>query len=188
MQNKGLIRLLAIALALVCFYQLYFTYKTNKVERDAKAYGITQAKLKNVGATPLQLEALAQKSESSYLDSIASQPVYNFFGLRKYTYREVSEYSIPLGLDLKGGMNVTLEISVVDLVRAMSGYSTDSTFTAAIKLALQNQKNSQEDFVSLCLVKPSRRLIRMQNLPPFSIRSICGIKSTLIRQTPMFLK
>ncbi len=149
MQNKGLIRLLAIALALVCFYQLYFTYKTNKVERDAKAYGITQAKLKNVGATPLQLEALAQKSESSYLDSIASQPVYNFFGLRKYTYREVSEYSIPLGLDLKGGMNVTLEISVVDLVRAMSGYSTDSTFTAAIKLALQNQKNSQEDFVSL---------------------------------------
>ena len=149
MQNKGLIRLLAIALALVCFYQLFFTYKTIKVERDAKAYGIIQAKLKNPGATPLQLEALAQKSESDYLDSITTQPVYNFLGLRKYTYREVSEYAIPLGLDLKGGMNVTLEISVVDLVRAMSGFSTDSTFTAAIKLASQNQKNSQEDFVSL---------------------------------------
>jgi len=149
MQNKGLIRLLAIALALVCFYQLYFTFKTYKVERDAKAYGITQARLKNPGATPLQLEALAPKLETNYLDSIASQPVYNFLGLRKYTYREVGEYAIPLGLDLKGGMNVTLEISVVDLIRAMSGHSTDPTFTAAINMALQNQKNSQEDFVDL---------------------------------------
>ena len=61
MQNRGLIRLLAIALALVCFYQLYFTFKTYKVERDAKAYGMTQAKLKNVGATSLQIEALAPK-------------------------------------------------------------------------------------------------------------------------------
>jgi len=149
MQNRGLIRLLAIALALVCIYQLYFTFKTYQVEKDAKAYGITQAKLKNVGATSSQIDSLAPKLEANYLDSIASQPVYNFFGLRKYTYREVGEYAIPLGLDLKGGMNVTLEISVVDLVRAMSGNSTDSTFRAAIKLALQNQKNSQEDFVSL---------------------------------------
>jgi len=149
MQNKGLIRLLAISLALVCVYQLYFTFKTFKVEKDAKAYGMTQARLKNAGATPVQLEAFAQKSEALYLDSIASQPVYNFLGLRKYTFREVGEYAIPLGLDLKGGMNVTLEISVVDLVKAMSGNSTDSTFTAAIKLAVQNQKKSQEDFVSL---------------------------------------
>ncbi len=149
MQNKGLIRLLAILLALVCVYQLYFTYKTYKVEKDAKAYGITQARLKNPGATPEQLQVLAQKSEANYIDSIASQPVYNFLGLRKYTYREVSEYAIPLGLDLKGGMNVTLEISVVDLVKAMSGYSTDSTFNAAIKLAVKNQEDSQEDFVSL---------------------------------------
>src|SRR5665648_1175544 len=148
MQNRGLIRLLAIALALVCIYQLYFTVKTYQVENDAKAYGITQAKLKNVGATTSQIEALAPKLEANYLDSIASQPVYNFFGLRKYTYREVGEYAIPLGLDLKGGMNVTLEISVVDLVRAMSGNSTDSTFKAAINLALKNQKNSQDDFVT----------------------------------------
>jgi SecD/SecF fusion protein len=90
MQNKGLIRLLAIALALVCFYQLYFTFKTYMVERDAKAYGITQAKHKNPGATTLQLESIAQKDEGLYLDSIASKPVYNFLGLRKYTYREVN--------------------------------------------------------------------------------------------------
>ena len=150
MQNRGLIRLLAISLALVCIYQLYFTFKTYMVERDAKAYGVTQAKQKNPGATPVQLESIAQKSEAIYLDSIASQPVYNFLGLRKYTYREVGEYAIPLGLDLKGGMNVTLEISVVDLIRAMSGYSTDSTFRKAIDLAIKNERtNGQDDFVTL---------------------------------------
>ena len=150
MQNRGLIRLLAISLALVCFYQLYFSFVTYKVERDAKAYGIKQAKLKNPGATSMELEALAQKKEDLYLDSIASQPVYNFLGLRKYTYREVNEYAIPLGLDLKGGMNVTLEISVVDLIRAMSGYSQDSTFNKAIALATKNERtNSQDDFVTL---------------------------------------
>lgn len=150
MQNRGLIRLLAISLALVCFYQLYFTFVTYKVEKDAKAYGIKQTRLKNPGATPLEAEALAEKKEALYLDSIASQPVYNFLGLRKYTYREVNEYAIPLGLDLKGGMNVTLEISVVDLIRAMSGYSTDSTFTRAIALANKNQKtNGQDDFVTI---------------------------------------
>jgi SecD/SecF fusion protein len=149
MQNKGLIRLLAIALALVCLYQLYFSFKTYTVEKDAKAYGINQAKLKNAGASSLSLEAFAQKYEDYYIDSIGRQPVYNFLGLRKYTYREVSEYAIPLGLDLKGGMNVTLEISVVDLVRAMSGFSTDSTFNKAIALAKKNQTKSQKDFVTL---------------------------------------
>jgi len=139
------------------------------VERDAKAFGITQAKLKNPGATPLQLEALAQKKEAIYLDSIASQPVYNFLGLRKYTFREVNEFAIPLGLDLKGGMNVTLEISVVDLIRAMSGNSTDSTFTKAIALAVKNERsNGQDDFVTLfgkafTTVDPNARLAAIFN-------------------------
>ena len=169
MQNRGLIRLLAISLALVCFYQLYFSFKAFMVERDAKAFGITQARLKNPGATSLELEALAQKKEELYLDSIATQPVYNFLGLRKYTYREVNEYSIPLGLDLKGGMNVMLEISVVDLIRAMSGYSADSTFNKAIALALKNERtNGQDDFVTLFgkafkTVDPNARLAAIFN-------------------------
>ena len=150
MQNRGLIRLLAISLALVCFYQLYFSFKSFMVEKDAKAYGIKQAKVKNPNATSLEAEALALTLENQYLDSIANQPVYNFLGLRKYTFREVNEFAIPLGLDLKGGMNVTLEVSVVDLIRAMSGYSTDSTFTKAIQLAVKNERtNGQKDFVTL---------------------------------------
>jgi SecD/SecF fusion protein len=149
MQNKGLIRLLTVSIVLVCLYQLYFTYKTAKVESDAKEYAMTKAKLERPGGTTEDLEALAKKHEIFYIDSISGQPVYNFLGLRKYTYREVSEFAIPLGLDLQGGMNVTLEISVVDLIRSMSGYSTDSTFNAALRLASKNQKTSQEDYVTL---------------------------------------
>lgn len=149
MQNKGLIRLIAILLGLVCVYQLYFTYKAVKVENDAAEFGMLKAKKENPSATQVDLELLAKKGESHYLDSVSNQPVYNFFGLRKYTYKEVKEYQMPLGLDLKGGMNVTLEVSVVDLIRALSGYSTDSTFNGAIRMALQKQKTSQEDFVTL---------------------------------------
>ena len=61
----------------------------------------------------------------------------------------MKEFQLPLGLDLKGGMNVTLEVSVVDLIKALSGHSTDPTFTKAIELALQKQNTSQEDFVTL---------------------------------------
>ena len=150
MQNKGLIKLLAITLALVCVYQLYFTYKTWKVEKDANEFAMAKAN-KDLGANADidQLQDRVKKYETFYLDSISDQPVYNFLGLRKYTYREVSEFAIPLGLDLKGGMNVTLEISVVDLIRSMSGYHTDSTFNSALRLAIQQQKSSQEDFVTL---------------------------------------
>ncbi len=150
MQNKGLIRLLSITLALVCLYQLYFTYKTYQVEKDARAFAMTKAKHEaGAGATKEQLEEKAKKYETFYIDSISGQPVYNFFGLKKYTYREVSEFAIPLGLDLKGGMNVTMEISVVDLIRSLSGYSTDSTFNAALKLASKMQISSQEEYVNL---------------------------------------
>ncbi len=149
MQNKGLIRLLTLALSLVCVYQLLFTYKTYKVQSDAKKYAIAKAKLENKIGSVEELNDLEKKYETFYLDSIAGQPVYNFLGLKKYTYREVNEYSIPLGLDLQGGMNVTLEVSVVNLIRSLADYSTDSTFNEALRLASKMQKTSQEDFVTL---------------------------------------
>src|SRR5665647_879814 len=129
MQNKGLIRLIAILLGLVCVYQLYFTYKAVKVENDAVEYGISKARKESPSGSQVELERLAKVQETRYLDSISNQPVYNFLGLRKYTFKEVKEFQLPLGLDLKGGMNVTLEVSVVDLIHALSGYSTDPTFT-----------------------------------------------------------
>ncbi len=132
MQNKGAIKLFAIALALVCLYQLSFTWITSGVKKDAEEYSKGNLALEN-----------------RYLDSVASEGVYNVLWLRNYTYRECQERELNLGLDLKGGMNVMLEVSVVELIKALSNYSTDSTFTRSLSLAQQKQKNSQEDFVTL---------------------------------------
>ncbi len=132
MQNKGAILTFAILLAAVCFYQLTFTYKAKQIEKDAAEYAQGDPALEN-----------------HYLDSISGEVVYNFFGIKKFTYKEVKELEMNLGLDLKGGMNVTLEVSVIDLVKALSNYSKDSTFNAALVKAKALQKNSQDDFVTL---------------------------------------
>ncbi len=132
MQNKGLIRTFAILLALVCVYQLTFTYKARQVERNAEEYA---------QGDPVKLR--------NYMDSISGEEVYNLLGLRSYSYKEVKALEMNLGLDLKGGMNVTLEVSVVDLIKSLSNYSADTTFNAAIKRAQALQLDSQEDFVTL---------------------------------------
>lgn len=132
MQNKGAIRLFAILLGLICVYQLMFTYKASLVEKAAKVYAKGD-----------------KHKEVQYLDSMQSEVVYNLLGLRKYTYKEVKGLELGLGLDLQGGMNVTLEVKVSDLIRSLSNYSKDSTFNAALRLAIANQKASQEDFVTI---------------------------------------
>jgi len=132
MQNKGAIFTFAILLAAVCLYQLTFTFKAQQVEGRAARYAHGN-----------------QELENRYLDSISGEVVYNFIGLKKFTYKDVKEYEMNLGLDLKGGMNATLEVSVVDLIRAMANNSTDSVFNAALLKAAQLQRNSQQDFVTL---------------------------------------
>jgi len=131
MQNKGAIRLFAILFALVCLYQLSFTFVTKMVESKAKAYA---------NGDP--------KKEAYFLDSVSGKPVYNLL-LKNFTYKECNERQINLGLDLKGGMNVMLEVSTVDIVKAMANNSQDTTFQKAIRLAQKMQTNSQEDFVAL---------------------------------------
>ena len=131
MQNRNFISFFAILFALVCLYQLSFTWIANSVEEDAKLYANGD-----------------EVKEKFYLDSISTEPVYNI-GVKEYTYSECTSREINLGLDLKGGMNVTLEVSVVDVIRALSNQSQDLTFNEAISLSLEKQKNSQEDFVTL---------------------------------------
>jgi len=132
MQNKGFIKFFAVALALAAIFQLSFTFVVRKVQNDAKEFA----------------QGDPQK-EYRYLDSIANEPVYNFLWLKKYTLRECQEKEINLGLDLKGGMNVTLEVSVVDVLRSLAHYTNDSTFNKAIAKAKELQKNSGEDFITL---------------------------------------
>lgn len=129
MQNRGAIRFIAVALTLVCLYQLSFTWFAKKVERAAAEYAQGDP-----------------KKEAFYLDSISSETVYNFLWLRQYSYREVKEREINLGLDLKGGMNVTLEVSVVDILRSLSNNSNDSAFVAAIDMA--RKMPPSEDFIT----------------------------------------
>jgi len=132
MQNKGVIFTFAILLALVCVYQLTFTWKSKQIEKRAIEYA---------QGNP--------DKEFQYLDSVSGEVVYNFLGLKKFTYKEVKELEMNLGLDLKGGMNVTLEISVIDLIKSMSDYNNDSTFNTALARATELQKKSQKDFVTL---------------------------------------
>ncbi|MFM9007904.1 MAG: protein translocase subunit SecDF [Bacteroidota bacterium] len=132
MQSKGAIRLFAILLALVCLYQISFTLVTRSVESDAKAYANGDV-----------------EKEKNYLDSIGPKGVYNL-GVKEYTYRECKERELNLGLDLKGGMNVTMEVSVVDLVRSMAGQNAgEPVFVKTIDRALELQRNSNKDFVTL---------------------------------------
>jgi len=131
MRNRGAIILFALALTFVTIYQLSFTVRSYFVKQNAVEYA--QGDL---------------GKETNYLDSIAglNKSDWSFFG---NTYKEVQEKELNLGLDLKGGMDVILEVSVVDVIKALSNYSKDTTFIRAIQLAENYQKDSQEDFITL---------------------------------------
>ena len=181
MQNKGLIRFLAIAFVLVCLFQLSFSFATRKVENKAKAIAVkyvesaqgksdidaclkkqgnsdmSAAELKNL--TAIVTDSLRTSKETYYLDSMANEKVWMGFTYKKCQAREIN-----LGLDLKGGMNVMLEVSTVDVVKALANYTNDEVFNKAIEMALEQQKKSvNEDFVSLFYdaivsIKPDVRL------------------------------
>ncbi|HEY9559319.1 MAG TPA: protein translocase subunit SecDF, partial [Anseongella sp.] len=104
MQGKGAIRFLAIIFAIACLYALSFTYVSWRVAQRAEIHAKGNEEL-----------------EKRYLDSMSSEVVYDL-GIDKYTYQEVKERQLNLGLDLKGGMNVTLEVSLSELVRALANY------------------------------------------------------------------
>ena len=137
MQSKGFIKLIAVLLALACVYQLSFTFKTRSVEKKAAEYA---------AAFPLEEQA---EAEQHYLDSIQNLPVFNM-GFRSFTYKECKEKELNLGLDLKGGMNVMLEVQVEDVVKALAGDSAqDPAFMAAIEEANANLKSgSSKDYIS----------------------------------------
>ena len=128
MQNKGLIRLFAIALTLVCLFYLSFSVVTNMYNKKAKEYAVGN-----------------QLKEYNYLDSIGSEKVW-----LGYTLKECRDKEINLGLDLKGGMNVTLEVSESDILRSLSDFNTNTNFNQALANATELQKtNSQISYIDL---------------------------------------
>jgi len=131
MQNKAAIIVLAIALGLVSIYQLSFTGATYKVKKAASVYANGDL-----------------EKETKYLDSISALPKekWSFLG---NTFKECQKKELNLGLDLKGGMNVILEVSVEDILKALSNYNPDKTFNAALARAKVLQKSSQSDYLTL---------------------------------------
>lgn len=126
MQNKGLIRFFAILFAIVCIYQLSFTFVTSKVKKDAVAFAQGD-----------------REKEAYYLDSIRTEPVYPIFG---YTYEEVEQRQINKGLDLEGGINVTLQISVKDIIKGLANDSQNPVFVKALANTDQIRK-AQETYL-----------------------------------------
>ncbi len=151
MKNKGFVSLLTIVVTLLCLYYLSFTFVARNVENDATAY-----------ATDATGELdLIKKQE--YLDSVWNKPVYSFLGLREFTYKEVKGSAINLGLDLQGGMHVTLEVSPIDIIRSLSGNNPDSAFVNALNKAAAQHRSSQRSFSSVFFdayrsVNPDKRL------------------------------
>ena len=159
MQNKGLVITLAVCLALVSAFYLSFSVVTNHYDNKAAEYAQGD-----------------DAKEYQYLDSIAGEKVW--FG---YTLKECREKEINLGLDLKGGMNVTMEVSVPEIIRALSGYNTTENFNNAIALAQEKQKTSGADFLTLFFesfyeIDPNAQLASV--FSTFELREKVSLNST----------
>lgn len=125
MQNKGIVKVIALLLTLVCIFYLSFSFVTNHYESKAAAMG--------------------EEAGQEYLDSIMNQKVY----LGTYSLKQCREMEIGLGLDLKGGMNVILEVSVPDVVMVLADYKKDAAFVKSMQDAKKEEETSQDDFISL---------------------------------------
>ncbi|QHS57714.1 protein translocase subunit SecDF [Mucilaginibacter sp. 14171R-50] len=129
MQGKGVIKFFAILLAVVCLYQFSFTWVAHKVEQDAKAYAKGDP-----------------EKEKAYLDSVSTLPVYPVLN---HTYQYCVERELALGLDLKGGMNVTMQISLRELVTSLANNNTDPAFNQALANAQARSITEQKDYITL---------------------------------------
>ena len=125
MQNKGIVKIIAIALTLVCCFYLSFSFVT-KYHDDKVA-------------------AMSEEAGQEYLDSVMNEKIY----LGTYSYKQCREMGIGLGLDLKGGMNVILEVSVPDVIAVLADHKTDAAFVKSMQEARKAEETSQDDFISL---------------------------------------
>ncbi|MDZ7604843.1 MAG: protein translocase subunit SecDF [Cyclobacteriaceae bacterium] len=136
MKTNGFIVFITIIVTLLCLYYLSFTFVSRTIQQDARDYAIDSN------------GSIDFTKKQSYLDSVWNEPIYNFLGL-EYTYKQIKETELSLGLDLQGGMHVTLEVSPVDVIKGLSGNIDDPDFNSALALAEEKQKSSQENYVDL---------------------------------------
>ena len=143
MQNKGLVKLFAILFGLICIYQLSFTYVAGRVEDEAKAFA--EAKVPN---TETDYIAKREGIEAKYLDDKMGQEVYNL-GFTKFTFSEVKAKELNRGLDLKGGINVILQISVKDILKGLADNSKDPIFNKSLAEADEMLRKTDKTYLDL---------------------------------------
>jgi SecD/SecF fusion protein len=136
MRNKGFVIVLTIIVTALCLYYLSFTLVALKVQQEA----VEHATGKNGDIDLLK--------KQHYLDSLWNKPVYDLLGA-EYTYKEVKDNELSLGLDLQGGMHVVLEVSPADIIKGLAGNIQDPTFTTALQKARERQKTSQASYAEL---------------------------------------
>ncbi|MBZ9728558.1 protein translocase subunit SecDF [Salegentibacter sp. JZCK2] len=139
MQNKGLIKVFAILFGLVCIYQLSFTFITNSVEREAEDFA-----RQRISENVENYSALRDVEEQRYLDSVANNEI-----IAGITYSDAKDKELNKGLDLKGGINVILQISVKDILSGLANNTNDPAFNKALAEADEAAKDSQDDYIDL---------------------------------------
>lgn len=148
MQLKGLIRLFTIALILISLFQLSFTFVVKNFEKKQASKIESRVKSENPELRDEALKLAIDDKLRFQLDSLTDKKIYSL-GFTDYTYQEAKEQELNLGLDLQGGMNVVLEVSLNELVRNLSNNPKDPALNAAIAQAEKMKANSQDDFITL---------------------------------------
>jgi len=167
MQNRGLVKFFAILFALVSIYQLSFTFVAHNIEKDAKAFAKGNS-----------------EKEVKYLDSIGKEKVFNL-GFADFTYNEVKDKKINKGLDLEGGINVQLQISVKDIVKGLSNNSKNPVFNQALAAATKNRQGNENylDVFFREFEKASNGTVKLASPDIFANRSLQGEGGVDIKMT-----
>ena len=133
MRNKPLLIFLTVLVSSLCLYYLSFTFISRNIEKEAEEFATVNG-------------TINQQKKAAYLDSLWVNPAFNLLG-KDFTFKEVKENEVKLGLDLMGGMHVTMEVDASDILRVLSGNNPNKAFLDALEEARQMQKKSQ----STCL-------------------------------------
>lgn len=163
MQGKGLIKLFLILTSLICLLQVFYFFPTNKVEKEAEEYASSIA----ANFAEEDKRAAMSQAKADYLDSMSTETIFTIPGLTEYTYNDLKRQQLGLGLDLKGGMSVVLEVDLQELLTNLAGRNAkDPDFVNALGAAKLAQQNDQSDFVSLFVtefkkIAPNKKLSRI---------------------------
>lgn len=144
MQGKGLVRFFLILMTIVTLFQFLLTIPTTTVEKNAEAYAL-KAKAKAKG----NKDAAYKSARAAYLDSMSTEVVFDLKGLKKYTYQDLKGQQLAMGLDLKGGMSVVLQVDLEEFISSLASNENDPEFKSALKKASQDQRQTQDNYVTL---------------------------------------